>query len=242
MLAALLAVLCLCGALLAVRREIAVLKQGLSQERAAHQGAIRLLRLTAADLRAPALTLQSHAEQGEPALRVLSRKLLDVAEGLLEQTEQPGARRQLREEKLPLGPLVDFVVTQVRSHLGPGQRAWHISDTLQDVTLLADRRAVHQVLLRVVTCAALATRDLDWIDIDAAENDEFWALVVQDEGHGLPVAEAEDQGPETRGLGVGLALARSLMQAHGGTLTIESAARIGTRAIIRFPRNRLIAA
>ncbi len=215
------------------------------QARAAEADAIRLLRLTAGELRGPALALKSHAEQDgadRAALMALARRLLDVAEGLLEQVERPGSTRRLTEETLQIGPLLDFVVSQVSAHLGPGRRAWHIDDGLNQVALLADRRAVHQVLLRVVTAAALATRESDWIDIKADRADQGWALVVEDEGTGLPVDRLAERGPESRGIGVGLALARSLMQAHGGSLTIESAPRVGTRAVIRFPKERLLTA
>jgi signal transduction histidine kinase len=211
---------------------------------AARQDAVRLLRLTAGELRAPALTLKGHAERGlalpGAGLLAVAQRLLDIAQGLLDETEQPDAERKLVEEQFCLGPLLDFVVAQVAAQLGPGSRAWHIADDVRGAALLADRRAVHQVLLRVITAAALATRDADWIDIRAATQDDGWALVVEDEGNGLPVESMAERGPESRGIGVGLALARSLMQAHGGSLTIESAAQVGTRAVIRFPRARLV--
>jgi signal transduction histidine kinase len=223
------------------RRRAADCARALTAARAAHQDAVRLLRLTAGDLRAPALALKSHAEQGDTALLALSRRLLDLAEWLLDQTEQPDAPRQLTDETLQVAPLLDFVVAQVSGQLGPGQRAWHIAGDLAGVVLRADRRAVHQVLLRVVSAAALATRDKDWIDIHADTRDQGWALVVEDEGTGLPVEQLSTKGTESRGLGVGLALARSLMLAHGGSLTIESAPQVGTRAVIQFPRERLVA-
>jgi cell cycle sensor histidine kinase DivJ len=233
-----------CGlAALLAWRHAAECGRAARQAREAEAASIRLLRLTAGELRGPALALKGHAEQGsadQAALIALARRLLDVADGLLGQVEQPDAPRRLTEETLHIGPLLEFVVSQVSAQLGPGRRAWHIAGDLNQVALLADRRAVHQVLLRVVTAAALATREGDWIDIKADRADQGWALVVEDEGTGLAVDRLAERGPESRGIGVGLALARSLMQAHGGSLTIESAPRVGTRAVIRFPRERLV--
>jgi two-component system sensor histidine kinase TrcS len=112
------------------------------------------------------------------------------------------------------------------------------------VALRADRRALHQILLRVLTSAALATRDGDWIAVTAATPDTMpdgrWTLTIEDEGTGLPVEAVTGDGRETRGLGVGLALAHTLMQAHGGTLTLESVALVGTRACLAFPMARVV--
>jgi signal transduction histidine kinase len=165
--------------------------------------------------------------------------LLDLAEALIDQTEEPGTPRTLREETVQVRPLVDFVISQVAAQLGPGRRVWRLGDGLEGATVLADRRALHQVLLRVVTGAALSTAHGDWIEISAAARGEHWVLAVEDEGTGLAISKTGG-GVETRGLGVGLALARQLMQAHGGELTLESTARVGTRARISLPVSRVL--
>jgi signal transduction histidine kinase len=204
---------------------------------------VRLARMTASDLRGPALGLLGNSERAPPDLKYsligVCRYLLDVAEALLDQTEEPGTPRVLREETVQLGPVVDFVVAQVAAQLGPGRRAWRLAEPLNSITLTADRRALHQVLLRVVTGAAMSTGDGDWIEITASTNGAMWVLTVEDEGTGLPVQKTAATGIETRGLGLGLALARQLMQAHGGDLTMESTARVGTRVNLSLPISRL---
>jgi signal transduction histidine kinase len=42
------------------------------------------------------------------------------------------------------------------------------------------------------------------------------------------------------GSGLGLPLARELMEAHGGRLEIESTPNVGTTATVVFPRERVI--
>jgi len=220
------------------------LAQQLQASRARSQALVRLAKLTASDLRGPALSLLGHAEHTPATMKAslvgVCRYLLDLAEALLDQTEEPGAARTLREEPVILGPLLDFVVAQVAAQLGPGRRVWRLGPGLEHVTLVADRRALHQVLLRVLTGAALATGDGDLIQITATAENGTWTLLVEDEGNGLAVARVEANGLETRGVGMGLSLARSLMQAHGGSLALESTAQVGTRASLRFPPARVV--
>ena len=208
----------------------------------ARETVLRLLRLAVSDQRAIALTLFGHADSGLPAgaaLTGLAQQLLDLANEITDQTESADAPRHLTEEVLPLLPAVEFAVAQVISHLGPSRRAWRIDPAMQQTELLADRRALNQVLVNVLTAAASATRNGDWIELSAQASPSGLLLVVQDEGVGLPLPRAGVDHGETRGIGMRLTLARSLMQAHGGSLAVESAERVGTRVQLAFPASRL---
>ena len=207
------------------------------------EATMRLLRLAASDQRNVALALFGHAQSAQPPdgeLTGLARRLLDLSEDLNQQTETPEAARHLQEEEIQLMPVVEFAMAQVAAHLGPGRRAWRLGPALDKVRLLADRRAVNQVLVNVLSGAAATTRHGDWIELSGDPSPEGWSLIVQDEGIGLPVAANDAHHTESRGIGLRLTLARSLMQAHGGSLTVESAERIGTRVRLSFPAGRVL--
>jgi signal transduction histidine kinase len=209
-----------------------------------HEATIRLLRLAASDQRNVALALFGHAQSAQPpdgALSGLARRLLDLSEDLTQQTETPEATRYLQEEDILLMPVIEFAMAQVAANLGPGRRAWRLGSTLDKVKLHADRRAMNQVLVNVLSGAVATTRHGDWIELSAESLPETWSLVVQDEGIGLPVAANDAHHTESRGIGLRLTLAGSLIQAHGGSLTVESAERIGTRVRLSFPAERVVA-
>jgi two-component system cell cycle sensor histidine kinase PleC len=122
-----------------------------------------------------------------------------------------------------------------------------VAPTLSHIILVADRRALNQILTAVLTNAAAGTSEGDWIELTAEQDSENWSLCIQDEGVGLDLAAppAPPTGEtwrvsDTRGIGPGLALSASLMRAHGGALRVEAAMRIGTRVRLSFPKTRLL--
>lgn len=72
--------------------------------------------------------------------------------------------------------------------------------------------------------------------------EEEWAIItIQDQGPGIP-AELLPRlfarfaaGPNSTGLGLGLYMARSIAEAHGGTLTVESQPGQGTTFLLSLP-------
>ena len=92
--------------------------------------------------------------------------------------------------------------------------------------------------------AARFSRLDDWIDISFEFDDDYFALLVADEGIGVVAAgHAGTPAPaDSRGIGLGLALARVLMEAHGGALRVEAVPSVGTRVRLDFPMKRLLRA
>ena len=66
-------------------------------------------------------------------------------------------------------------------------------------------------------------------------------LTVADRGPGVPpevlprLFERFARGPDSRGLGLGLYIARRVAEAHGGALTVETAPGRGTRFRLALP-------
>jgi two-component system cell cycle sensor histidine kinase PleC len=200
------------------------------------------LRLAADAIRGPSMQLLGHAERLAAAgvdsqpLHLIARHLLTLADDLHDAIG-PMQRLALGFEQIAIGALARDIAAAVSAVLG-GRRRWRIAPALDGLTLKADRRALHQILTRVLCNAARFTGDGDWIDIDTRLMADSIVISVQDEGH--PWTASTGANTDRRGLGLGLLLSRRLMQAHGGALAVDSKPGIGTCVTLRFPRGLLI--
>jgi signal transduction histidine kinase len=123
----------------------------------------------------------------------------------------------------------------------------YITGTDAELTLNADADRLSQVLNNLVANAMRYTPRGGFIRLKAAPTGSGVTLIVEDTGSGispedLPYvfdrfwkAEKSRSRHEGTGSGLGLAIARQLVQAHGGTIEAESQAGQGTRFIITLP-------
>ena len=111
----------------------------------------------------------------------------------------------------------------------------------------ADRRAVGQVLVNLLTNAVKFTPRGGAVTLGVDWNDHCFTVTVSDTGVGIEPEQLERLGTPffqvqpsmTRsheGTGLGLALTKSLVAMHGGELKIASAPGKGTTVTVIFPR------
>ena len=203
----------------------------------------RQLDLFAQELHGLGLTMMGQSAL-QPAAPVEhhARALLCLAADVHDAAAATAGPRRLREEALPLAPVVQDAIEQVSVALTPGRREWRVEAPLREATLLADRRALRGALVQVLTRAVRHSRDGDPIVLGLVQADDTVAIVVEDEGAGLGGGDLRGGGaPDgTRGLGLGLVVARQLLRAHEGELTVEAVRGVGARTWLTLPRARLL--
>ncbi|MDR3537942.1 MAG: ATP-binding protein [Acetobacteraceae bacterium] len=239
-------------ALLLVRARVGLAGACAQRDRAmvAEATTMRTLRLAVGDLREAGMRLLGHAEQinlrgTEPTqdiggILAMTRQLLDLADDMQDHAVPAAATRVLKTETILLEPFLTETIASVAAMLGPSRRHWRVASEVSGCALRVDRRALSQVLGRVLANAARESRHGDWIDISLRRRLDGVELMVDNEGAGLIAMQHPDQPnqQESRGLGFGLVLSRVLMEAHGGMLTIDPA-QGGTRVTLRFPPGRV---
>jgi signal transduction histidine kinase len=211
------------------------------------EGRGRCLGLVARELQGPGLALLAEAPAlpagPDRAIAAAGQHLLRLSDDLSDYLSAEAGPRRLAPEALPLAPLLADAIAQVAVQLGAGRRDWRLAEGFAGLTLRADRRALLAALTQVLARAARMTREGETVDLRPVLTEEAVSIVIEDEGAGLPAADlAPGAASGTRGLGFGLATARSLVEAHGGSLRLEALPGIGARAWLTLPRERLVAA
>jgi len=219
---------------------------------AADDAANRTLRMAGAELRGSALALLGHADRirtdggqsaGQAAaINVVSAQIFALADDLQDHAVPSAESRVLHVEPMRLDEPVREALASVSATLGPSRRHWSIDPDLAGVSVLADRRALMQVFLRVLTNAARFTRHEDRIAVSLLARAEGVTVVVADAAT-IEDAEAGMRGvigaADPGAVGLGLAMARVLMQAHGGELAVAAVPRFGTCVTLTLPAQRV---
>jgi PAS domain S-box-containing protein len=129
-----------------------------------------------------------------------------------------------------------------------GKQGLNLSVSHTDVTLLAhcDRDRILQVLANLVGNAIKFTASAGRIEVSIEPDGDLLRFVVRDTGAGISaellphVFERNRQAPETaaQGRGLGLFIAKGIVEAHGGRIRVESELGVGTAFEFCIPRVR----
>ena len=136
---------------------------------------------------------------------------------------------------------VAAVIAQARdAFLSSGYRSSIEVDLLPNLPRIgADKQRVVQVLYNLFSNAAKYSREWSTIRVTAAREDLYVVVSVTDEGQGIAAEHLprlfskfsridDDNGRQIGGHGLGLAICRGIVEAHGGRIWAESDG-VGTR-------------
>ncbi|MGH6915329.1 MAG: sensor histidine kinase, partial [Geminicoccales bacterium] len=198
------------------------------------------------NLLASAMLLSDRLDQSQdPDVRRVTPRLveaMDRAAKLCSETltfarTQAGAPKKTR---FALSPLVDEVGQAV---LGtePGPVRWR-NEISADAAVEADRDQLFRVLLNLAQNASQAlVEDGGLISISAWRRGNEMTIEIADTGKGVPTAaqahlfEAFSGSTRPGGTGLGLPIAREIMRAHGGDITLAHTGDDGTSFRLTLP-------
>ena len=200
-------------------------------------------------LRARLENLLDGVEEPNPALLAVmlqqSDRLARLVDQLLDLSRMESGDLPLTIEPVPLAPLVDRVVSEVSVARPERARTLDVhNDVASDFPPVeADPERVHQVLFNLLDNAFRFTPDGGTVWVRAVRKDGSCEVSVEDTGPGIPQEHLplvferfyrvdQSRSRDDGGTGIGLAIARSVVEAHGGKIWAESAE--GKGATFRF--------
>jgi signal transduction histidine kinase len=175
-----------------------------------------------------------------------SERLSRLIENVLDFSRIEGGRRTYARQPTAIEPLIRETLDAFAYPLAQAgfKIVVDVASDLPDVPL--DRDAIGQALGNLVDNAIKYSSERKSIGVMATIESDRLCITVADEGVGIPrdeqdrifekfyrVGKSDTQG--RRGSGVGLALVRHIVDAHGGDVIVESRPGEGSRFTIRLP-------
>jgi PAS domain S-box-containing protein len=181
------------------------------------------------------------------------RHLLELVGDILDLAKVESGRYVLTEGTVDLDALVRASIQLLGER--PALKGIILNTRIErSLKIHGDERALKQVLINLLTNAVKYTPSGGQVELTAGiVSGSALELIVSDTGIGIPAAElalvqepfaqASNSGAAGEdGSGLGLSIVRTLVELHGGTLTIESDIGTGTRVSVRVPAERVLSA
>ncbi len=183
------------------------------------------------DTKTPVLDGESRQEFLE-IINEETDRLNEFIEGMVGIAKIESDALHLHKRSSSVEEIVANAVERVRRHLGDRKLSVDISTDLPNV--FADAASVSEVVYTLLDNAAKYSSDSNSISVSAvATESSTMNIVVQDQGNGIPAemrervfdkffrAGEQDIHNTGGGLGLGLAIAKGIVESQGGTIRIE---------------------
>ncbi|CAN5492871.1 hypothetical protein BH09VER1_BH09VER1_42440 [soil metagenome] len=190
--------------------------------------------------------LETRVHEGLLLIHRNTLRLLKLINDLLDLTKLDQGAEVLRKKSIPLASFVKGIVESVR-HLGLSkQLRIKIEEGDPKLEAVADPSRLEKVLINLLTNALKYTPAGGTITVRWFGDAQETGIEVQDTGVGIPAEDLpkifdrfhqvrSNLANQNQGVGIGLALAKELVDEHGGKLEVESVVGQGTTFRLRLP-------
>jgi signal transduction histidine kinase len=178
-------------------------------------------------------------------------RLQRLVEGLLHFGRMDAGARQYRFEELEAGGLVRRVVAELEPHAAALGRRIEASGAPEACMIEADPEAISVALRNLLDNALKYSPDQPAVWVEWKKRDSQVSIHVRDRGLGIPATErnaifrrfvrgSAAKSTNAKGSGLGLAMVRHIVAAHGGQIVVASEPGQGSEFTMLLPvRGRL---
>jgi len=219
-----------------------------------------VIQMVTHDLRTPLTTVSGFLELLERGdLGVLSERgsrlingpirgveqMLNLTNDLLDMEQMEAGKMKLTIEDQPLAQIFEKAIETTS---GVARNAGvRLEARPTEIVVAADGRRIEQILVNLMTNACKFSPRDTTIFLEAVDNGNEVDIRVIDQGRGIPQDHVdaifdrfrqvkESDSREKRGLGLGLAICKALVELHGGTIKVQSKEGVGSTFSFNIPR------
>jgi two-component system sensor histidine kinase KdpD len=170
-----------------------------------------------------------------------AERLERLVRNLLDMTRLDSGAIEVKREWVPVEEIVGSSLTRLEAQLGRRPIALTIPEDLPLVS--ADPVLLEQVFINLFENAAKYAPGETPLEVTARPEGAGVVIEIADRGPGIPAGSEtrifekffRGAGATAAGAGLGLAIARGIIEAHGGSLTAENRAGGGARFRVQIP-------
>jgi signal transduction histidine kinase/ActR/RegA family two-component response regulator len=205
---------------------------------------MELLDLPAAD--------EVSTKRAQGIVRRQLKQMVRLVDDLLDVSRITSGKLVIRKETVELSTIVQNAVDTARPVLDQRKQTLDVELPSAPIYLHADAVRLSQVFSNLLNNAAKYSEPGKRVTLRATMNGDRVSVRIEDEGMGIPpqalasifnmFTQGDASAPTQSGLGVGLALARSLVELHDGTIAAESRGpKLGSTFTVTLPTQAAIA-
>lgn len=179
-------------------------------------------------------------------IRQSGEHLLDLISDILDMSKIEAGKYELHVEKFNIAKVIRMAAHMMEGRALDSEIKLNINIHNEEANIIADRRAVMQMVLNLLSNAVKFSDFGKHVNINLAEQNQKFVIRIEDQGIGipanklanimLPFEQAEtDYTRKYEGSGLGLAITKELTEIHGGQIDIQSQLDVGTTVTIQLP-------
>lgn len=217
--------------------DLAEMTGGFIHDMKNHLGTVLLnLQLLGEDFESPQSQRERRALERIQLMTEECQRLVALSNDFLRFARVDELHREPTQLEAVVSRMVDFIAPTARQQ--QVNVHWYPAPDLPAIPL--DREMFEKVLLNLMLNAEDAMPNGGTLTLQSRRDGEFVELDVIDTGMGIP-PEVQKKlfrpflTTKENGNGLGLATARKIIMAHGGTMTVQSEVGRGTKFTIRLP-------
>ncbi|WP_459481718.1 sensor histidine kinase [Clostridium saccharoperbutylacetonicum] len=173
-------------------------------------------------------------------------RLLRLIENLIDITKFENGYVNINKSNYDIVSLVENVVLSVAGYIENRDLSIIFDTDIEEKVIALDAEKMERIILNLLSNAVKFTSSGGNITVKVHENNNYIFIQIKDTGKGIPkdklnsiferfVQVGKSSTRNHEGSGIGLSIVKSLVEQHGGDISVESKEGIGTEFIIKIP-------
>ena len=175
------------------------------------------------------------------------RHLLDMVNDILDLSRLVSSGVILKKRSVDIMAILFQVISMVKSLADEKNLGMNLETGNKSIILYVDEKRIKQIVYNLLSNAIKFTKSGKTVGIVVTDNETRVSIEIWDKGIGIsekdmksifePFVQVGQSNPGgSGGTGLGLPISKSLVEAHGGTITVKSTPDEGSRFTFTLPK------